>query len=108
MVMPLPKSGKKPDTIANLRPISFTSTACKLLEQMCLARGAELPSEKEDCFHLCQIGFCPNFDLCNYSFFLPESTTSTSRCGRKVPGILVTVDKMDVQHSLQRGGTGSF
>ncbi|KAG0410435.1 hypothetical protein HPB47_012454 [Ixodes persulcatus] len=56
LVLPIPKPGKPPTTMRNLRPISLTSNICKLMERMALAR-IQWHLDKEDRQHHCQTGF---------------------------------------------------
>ncbi|KAM7297104.1 hypothetical protein ISCGN_022257 [Ixodes scapularis] len=56
LVVPIPKPGKPPISIQNLRPISLTSNVCKLAERMVLGKIL-WQLETEDRFHHCQTGF---------------------------------------------------
>lgn len=58
-VIAIPKPGKTPDNIANLRPISLTSTLCKLMERM-LATRLTWWLERYSWYHPAQIGFRPH------------------------------------------------
>lgn len=55
-VIPIPKPGKAPNMVANLRPISLTSNLCKVLERMVNARLSWI-LESTGAFHPMQTGF---------------------------------------------------
>lgn len=58
-VVPIPKPGKHPNSLSNLRPIALTCTLCKLLERM-LASRISWWLEKHAWYHPAQIGFRPH------------------------------------------------
>ncbi|KAG0427248.1 hypothetical protein HPB47_025691 [Ixodes persulcatus] len=66
VVYPIPKPGKSPGQIQNLRPISLSSTLCKLLERMVLTRLTYVLEEARDDPHYdaAQTGFRPR--LCTH------------------------------------------
>lgn len=64
VVIPVPKPGKSPTQLSNMRPISLTSTICKLLERMVLTRLNYHLQEHCVHFHPAQTGFRPN--LCTH------------------------------------------
>ncbi|XP_042143361.1 uncharacterized protein LOC115310606 [Ixodes scapularis] len=113
-----PKPGKSPDQIQNLRPISLTSTLCKLLERMILTRLTYVLEEARDdpYYDAAQTGFRPG--LCTHdSLHLLRNFVGKRRRGtNKVPGLLVAVDLRKafdtVEHSavieeLEESGAGT-
>lgn len=93
IIYPIPKPGKKPNSIKNLRPIALTSTLCKLLERMVLTRLTyHLEEENPAFFDPAQTGFRPG--LCTQdSLLLLRQLVGGGRRGLlKVPGILLAVD----------------
>lgn len=60
VVVPIPKAGKDPAVLANLRPISLTSTICKFIERMATTRVSHHLEEEKKYFHLAQTDFRPN------------------------------------------------
>ncbi|KAG0413173.1 hypothetical protein HPB47_009671 [Ixodes persulcatus] len=109
---------KSPDQIQNLRPISLTSTLCKLLERMVLTRLTYVLEEARDDPHYdaAQTGFRPG--LCTHdSLHLLRNFVGKRRRGtNKVPGLLVAVDLRKafdtVEHSavieaLEESGAGT-
>lgn len=92
VVVPIPKAGKRPNEIPNLRPVSLTSTICKLLERLCLNRLNHHLEEVSFFFHPHQTGFRPNLSTQD-SIYLLRRLLSTKRGRRRtVPSILVAVD----------------
>ncbi|KAM7298886.1 uncharacterized protein ISCGN_019453 [Ixodes scapularis] len=111
------RPGRKPNSISNLRPISLTSTLCKLLERMVLTRlNYHLKEENLGFFVAAQTGFRPG--LCTQdSLLLLHRLVGGGRRGRlKTPGVLVAVDRKKafdtVAHSvvltaLKKAGVGA-
>ncbi|KAG0411652.1 hypothetical protein HPB47_011219, partial [Ixodes persulcatus] len=92
VVVPIPKAVKRPNEIPNLRPMSLTSTICKLLERLCLNRLNHHLEEVSFFFHPHQTGFRPNLSTQD-SIYLLRRLLSTKRGRRQtVPSILVAVD----------------
>ncbi|KAH7945661.1 hypothetical protein HPB49_013634 [Dermacentor silvarum] len=93
VVSPIPKPGKAAHDVSNLRPISLTSTLCKLLERLVLTRLTYHleESHNEPYFDPSQTGFRPG--LCTQdSLFLLRRCTRKRWGRQKVPGILVAAD----------------
>lgn len=93
VVHAIPKPGKPTDRLSNLRPISLTSTLCKLLERMVLSRlNHHLEYVKPDFFDPGQTGFRKG--LCTYDSIHLIKAAFKRRYGRlrQVPGLLVAVD----------------
>ncbi|KAM7301830.1 hypothetical protein ISCGN_017347 [Ixodes scapularis] len=92
VVAPIPKAGKRSNEVPNLRPVSLTSTICKLLERLCLNRLNHHLEEVSFFFHPHQTGFRPNLSTQD-SIYLLRRLLSTKRGRRRtVPSILVAVD----------------
>ncbi|XP_077554114.1 uncharacterized protein LOC144168983 [Haemaphysalis longicornis] len=93
VVYPIPKAGKKMNNINNMRPISLTSTLCKLLERMVLTRLSYILENAgaEPYYDEGQTGFRPG--LCTYdSLLLLRNLTGKKRRRTKIPAVIVAVD----------------
>ncbi|KAG0415201.1 hypothetical protein HPB47_007649 [Ixodes persulcatus] len=89
-VIPIPKPGKTPHAIANLRPISLTSNLCKVLERMVIAR-LQWIFETAGALHPMQTGFRPHMSTQD-SLLMIYHDLYERRLFKSQPRTLVTID----------------
>lgn len=92
IINPIPKPGKDPASIANLRPISLTPTLCKLMERMILTRIQRYIEVTSPTSHLhpAQAGFRPNMGTHNCLWLLRRLLNRNGRPGP--PDYLLALD----------------
>lgn len=91
VVAPIPKPGKTPDRLEHLRPISLTSTLCKLLERMVHARISH-HLETTGWYHPFQTGFRSGLSTQDSLYLLRRTINKTHRGKRRGPDVIVAVD----------------
>lgn len=85
-IVPIPKPGKPPHVLQNLRPIALTSTLCKLLERM-LATRLQWWLDTFQWYHPAQIGFRPYLGTEDGLEYLSSMVLVGGRC-RRVRSVL--------------------
>lgn len=89
-VIPIPKAGKTPHTVANLRPISLTSNLCKVMERMVTTRLSWI-LETSKAFHPTQTGFRPHMSTQD-SLLMIHYHMYERRLFKSQPRTLVAID----------------
>ncbi|XP_040071997.1 uncharacterized protein LOC120844329 [Ixodes scapularis] len=90
LIYPIPKGNKDPTKPENLRPISLTSTICKLIERMIFARMQHYLEYVQPGLHPAQAGFRPNMGTHDCLWLLRRVINRKSR--KLMPDYVLAID----------------